>query len=589
MGRRITHKKAKNNRKRKMEKKYRRRARRLLQSEFNFARELISADELVIPKAVDNNVGVKEDNNLRQGMGRGWSGGKPEINQETGWEAEESPPGIPVERTHFVKDGGESFKSCEDDFRGNHDNELKKTEDLDLVLQDAGEASTGHRKGGGLFGSVSSDDWNPKDAPDFFSPGVVVESPEVVMGLKETDSGTTIEDLPDDLILEIFLGLTPKALVTCLSVCNKWRKLIRSSDFSRVYSQPKACLLLRATTCRNDKPDDTFRICCLVDPHQTNSCTCNEVPEEIHVDAVFHTRVPLRHPPIHPSMAVQDDGWYKLKLNGIDQFNVVNACQGLVCLSNSANEPVMVLNPVTSEFIAIPPGTTTDRNRFVDSGFGYCQESHRYKVVRVYYERIPLIGGEDVLRRVAQVHIVGEDTWEEAGYPRPYPGKLQSPTTLNGNIHWLQCGFELPILRFEFARNEFGPFPAPPTFDQLHHNGKLQLRMSSLNHQLCLSVADDTTISLWIMKEYGNQTSWTSYVKCTSQGKACICLPLDYLSCGAIVVFSYQKDRANRHITEVSKADGSVQTSTTHYLFEAVIFNPSFGSLTDALNGSPSR
>lgn len=59
-------------------------------------------------------------------------------------------------------------------------------------------------------------------------------------------SGCAIIDLPNRILVKIFLNLTTKSIVFCKSVCKRWRSLISNPQFANLhFAQAKPQLLLR--------------------------------------------------------------------------------------------------------------------------------------------------------------------------------------------------------------------------------------------------------------------------------------------------------------------------------------------------------
>ena len=69
------------------------------------------------------------------------------------------------------------------------------------------------------------------------------------------------------------------------------------------------------------------------------------------------------------------------------KYKIVNSYHGLLCLSEpSRNNPVVVCNPVTGEFINFPESSCNDEDvkNFVDCGLGYSPKSNQYKVIIIF-------------------------------------------------------------------------------------------------------------------------------------------------------------------------------------------------------------
>ncbi|XP_065872648.1 putative F-box protein At1g26515 isoform X2 [Euphorbia lathyris] len=86
---------------------------------------------------------------------------------------------------------------------------------------------------------------------------------------------------------------------------------------------------------------------------------------------------------------------------------------GLLCLSNpSGNDPVIVCNPVTGEFINLPEVRTVKHlNMPLECGFGFSPMTNQYKVIRMFTRWI-----EHEKFMAAEVHVLGTKTWKDLGF-----------------------------------------------------------------------------------------------------------------------------------------------------------------------------
>ncbi|THG10443.1 hypothetical protein TEA_003241 [Camellia sinensis var. sinensis] len=151
------------------------------------------------------------------------------------------------------------------------------------------------------------------------------------------------------------------------------------------------------------------------------------------------------------------------------KLNVVNSCNGLLCLSEPLqNYPVVVCNPITDEFI-IPTQTAK--------------------------------------------HPSAKKVMETIGSAphSTYSYKLRAATYLNGTLHWFDINNTDYIISFDFDNDEFKSFPPPPhERSNVCHSEKPNMSIGALRGQLC--VCDSSYfeyIELWVMEKYGVQGSWT--------------------------------------------------------------------------------
>ncbi|CAI9102556.1 OLC1v1000845C1 [Oldenlandia corymbosa var. corymbosa] len=163
-----------------------------------------------------------------------------------------------------------------------------------------------------------------------------------------------ITDVPEPIFLDILLKLPLKEIIVCKCVCKRWRRLIFSSHFAKLhFAQSRTSLLLRNLDC-----SCVPRICYLVDPSEISvEVSYQGCEEKFHLSLNAKLKIPLRYPEIALDMeAVKKQRRVKLRLTD-HKFRIVNSCNGFLCLSEpSANEPAVICNPVTGEYINIPDG-----------------------------------------------------------------------------------------------------------------------------------------------------------------------------------------------------------------------------------------
>ncbi|GLU01212.1 hypothetical protein SLE2022_185290 [Rubroshorea leprosula] len=102
-------------------------------------------------------------------------------------------------------------------------------------------------------------------------------------------------------------------------------------------------------------------------------------------------------------------------------FDVVNSCNGLLCLRTPKyNDPVMVCNPVTGDYVSIPRskrkhGWTRQQHEVVVTGFGFSFRTCRYKVVRLVNRSVSTRNDSYFHDREAEIFTLGEDSRRSIG------------------------------------------------------------------------------------------------------------------------------------------------------------------------------
>jgi F-box interacting protein len=272
---------------------------------------------------------------------------------------------------------------------------------------------------------------------------------------------------------------------------------------------------------------------------------------------------------------------------------VANSCNGLLCLCDPINkDPLIVCNPITSEFIRLPKVTLTPKKtqRPICSGIGFHPKTNEYKVIRMwnnYYDN-------NVFQGIAvEIHKVGTSTWRNVRVDRSILAwRLEHPTFLNGSLHWILFdSSSWSILRFNFETENLKFFPSP----SFKHNGlpiphKEGVSMGALGDSLYVCyVSLVGSVKVWIMKKYGSKKSWTKVFSYHSFGAPrrdiSLCWPvihfekvialLEYHSEEGFTYYKPEKHRLKRFLVCGTKAK----------LLEVIPHIPSLISLKDIVKG----
>ncbi|XP_057431286.1 F-box/kelch-repeat protein At3g06240-like [Lotus japonicus] len=150
--------------------------------------------------------------------------------------------------------------------------------------------------------------------------------------------------------------------------------------------------------------------------------------------------------------------------------------------------------------IASPPleETHLEGDDIVHSfGFGYDHLTETYKVVAVFFE-------ENELESEIMVHTVGTDYWrrieeEFPGLPEDNSGKFVS-----GTINWITFANAMwyVIVSFDLGKESCHQLCLPAELE----DGFI---LGVLRDCLCVFSENDMFCDIWVMKEHGNEESWT--------------------------------------------------------------------------------
>lgn len=197
------------------------------------------------------------------------------------------------------------------------------------------------------------------------------------------------------------------------------------------------------------------------------------------------------------------------------------SCDGLL-LAEDKDDKMFVLNPVTREIREVPdsPFFLDPTGSFIMHGFGYDSVNDDYKIVTVSrYDTENGFGfntdDEDdsdyCPEMLVNVYSMKTGTWKRAPSSPYYCHCVSSGVFLNGCIHWLgEVGTlqspDFIIVAFDLVEEKFKEMPRPGS---LTHENVYSSRLLVLNG--CLCAFGDGGSSVWVMKEYGVEESWTSF------------------------------------------------------------------------------
>ncbi|KAH7862295.1 hypothetical protein Vadar_002606 [Vaccinium darrowii] len=185
--------------------------------------------------------------------------------------------------------------------------------------------------------------------------------------LQKQNSGRSITDLPSPITFDILLRVSVKGLLICKCAYPLIR-ILSPIHVSRTLYLFEDCYGIERGPCRCDN----------------FGFGCDGPDGHIKLDINTKLKIPLwdaellTHNEGDANVNLNAKGGVKrkrcVKLRPNDhKFNVVNSCNGLLCLSNPfQNDPVAVCNPVTGEYMVLPDSTQADKDTevYMDCGLG---------------------------------------------------------------------------------------------------------------------------------------------------------------------------------------------------------------------------
>jgi F-box interacting protein len=298
--------------------------------------------------------------------------------------------------------------------------------------------------------------------------------------------------LPLDVIPEILCRLPVKLLLQLRCVCKSWKSLISDPKFAKKQ--------FRVSTTRN--------LHFLLYTYNSGKYILTSYP----IDSIF-TNITTNFAQFEYSPNNFNGDYPRL-----NYYNFIDSCDGILCIADGYKGLVILWNPSIRKFKELSlfqkPNVCTHIH--MSFGFGYDSSKDNYKVVVVLNYIMPdsiLLGQNNwVYKTEVKVHTLGSGIWRSiqevpfGGFPVPL--MWRSGKFVSGTINWLFTKelFQVSswfIVSFDLANESYQKI-LPPNFGGVDVCDLSALGV--LRDCLCATTSSD---EIWIMKEYGNQDSWT--------------------------------------------------------------------------------
>ncbi|KAG8375181.1 hypothetical protein BUALT_Bualt10G0073600 [Buddleja alternifolia] len=299
--------------------------------------------------------------------------------------------------------------------------------------------------------------------------GAVIEEQKTLKHEIGVSNQFHLMDLPIPVLHEILFRLPINSIMKVKLVCRALYELLSDPDFAVNYTKISTFATLVGTTnfCKDTCAFDNLDLVEVSDSHECIRTT------------------------------------FKTKIRGVSGFDLVGACNGLLCLSawKWRTDVVYVCNPIMGEYMALPE-CKIEQNENSEYGFGFCTSTNNYKVLKIVWKPFPVY-------KEVEIFTIGiDETWRGLAIRKIlFTNFLNNSVALNGAFHWfIMDNGSSRICTFDLGEEKLGQLSHPP--------GLLLnlycMKLMSINNQLSLvDGLGSPVVAIWKMKEYAVAESWT--------------------------------------------------------------------------------
>ncbi|KAK9933554.1 hypothetical protein M0R45_020747 [Rubus argutus] len=365
-----------------------------------------------------------------------------------------------------------------------------------------------------------------------------------------------VPQLPEALVMDILLRLSIKDLGNCRCVCKDWLHMISDPQFAHLHrlASPICILIGTSPPVKQQRKLDL-----------------------IHTEKCAGSRMRIARMRFAPQNCLPCP---------VSKMNLINSCNGLLCLTGSRDGSLYVCNPILGQYITIP---SPDNQRMYFANFvalGFNAGTNEYKVVQTSCRDYRCSDPE------AKIYTIGTGVWRSIGKPPRGCGAIPFNSVLHGALHWIPFYFNCPqvIESFDFEREEFRQLLPPASLQEFKHYDGLRLGVLKGCLFLCVFGGDDRKADMWVMKDYGVQESWTKflvienlYPRDNRPHVNNVYEPIMFLN-DVEILLTYKRRFVVRYNQETKRLENTTIIRTQSQ-FQAVGYCPCFVSLHDVSNG----
>lgn len=323
----------------------------------------------------------------------------------------------------------------------------------------------------------------------------------------ERDEGL-FENLPQEITIHILSYLPIGAIITCRRVCKTWHELIGSPEFATSHLAKSSAATCVAVV-QNVKDSILQRLCVFAEEHDAARDDSTLVSQfgyyNLHEQASSPKGLLL-----FKTFPMLDENFLFLTIHG--------SANGFLFWNTATSKgySLFVCNPITREYIGLnfrrrPQGVMVYNSVL---GFGVSRRSGHYKIVRLFRELSRFSGLSKSVCK-GEVYTLGTGLWRsvvEVEMPYQYCYRGNEPSDpgafVNGNLHWLifDRNNNARVCCFDLETELFASFSPPRGLPPRIYGQGYWLCV--LDGRLCLSNNAGSDVDIWLMKEYGDESSW---------------------------------------------------------------------------------
>lgn len=402
-----------------------------------------------------------------------------------------------------------------------------------------------------------------------------------------------INKLPNDIFIKILLKLCTKRIVICKSVCKDWKKVISDPEFANVqlvHGKPHPLVRILS----NNYASRTLYLVETEDAHCFSLKDPHNFPTKIKLRSKL--KIPVFNAPL--AMLIQNQVTEN-KAILLDpehhNYHIMNSCNGMLCMCDPIyNNPAIICNPVTGEFVKLPQ-TCIEERFFPYAGFGYIPKDNKYKVIRASFDSIHEY-------KETEIYKLSSSSWSTkvAGVVKAN-FEIVPPIYANGVLYWFpkypdqvyKLYKDFYIVCFDLDKEEFCSLTMPPLRDWHIEMGLSTMSMGTLRGYICVLQVPPFiggSTEVWGLKNDGVNKYWDKMfdieVNFFPIWECYALQPISEFRDGALLMFEGTHDRLIYCNPENKEQFLFLNLRGPQSDFQVIAHVPTFISLKDIMMGS---